>query len=140
MGFQTGTILKAISSLLLSDSTLLALTSNIYVLRLPKTKSYPAVVIGDRGLNSVPFNVFGRKGRESLFSIIVYDNSRSLSKADSIAKRIDALLDETNLTISNNYHVCTQIQDDAIVIEEANAEENGMSEVRLLYKITTQES
>lgn len=139
MGFQSGEILKAFSSKLLSDATLLTLTSEIYVLRKPKASGYPAIVIGEMAITSIPFNVFGRKGRETLVPIIIYDDKRTPATLDSIAKRIDALLDEVTLTIIGNSHVVTQVQEDELSYDLNNVEENSLTSIRLLYKVTTQE-
>jgi hypothetical protein len=140
VAFQTGTIVKAVYAVLSGDSTLTTLCNRINVIRIPKDETYPSILIGDRRIPSTPMNVFGRKGRETLFTIVVYNPSRSISTIDAIAKRIDVLLDETSLTIDGNEHICTQIQEDSVEYDEDNQEDKGMTYIRLTYKITTQES
>ena len=140
MGFQTGNITKAVQSLLNGDATLTALTSNIYVLRVPKNATYPCVVVGGRYIPSTPLNVFGKKGRTTIYPIITYDSSRSVAKAVAIAERIDTLLDEQGLTIGGNQHICTQIQDDSLGYDENAVNNKGVTSVVLNYRIETQES
>jgi hypothetical protein len=141
MGYQTGNVIKAVDTLLSADSTLMNLISNRrYIMKLPKNAQFPCIVIGETRVPSTPLNVFGKKGRETLLPIVVYDTSRNIATIVPIAQRIDTLLDWKDLTIANNSHVVTAIREDAIHFDENDIEADGKLDIRLVYKITTQES
>lgn len=141
MGFQIGNIIKSIYSKLSSDNTLISLTPRIYVSKAPKSATLPYIVIGNSDLLETPFNVFGKKGKETLLNIYIYDASRSDLTNISIAERIDTLLDwKDDLTISGNNHIKTSIQRSTVGYDENNADATEMRYITLQYMITTDET
>lgn len=141
MGFQVGNIIKSLYAKLSSDSTLIALTPRIYVSKAPKSATYPYIVIGDNDFLERPFNVFGKKGKETQVSIYVYDSTRSDLTNISIAERIDTVLDwKDDLSITGNNHIKTAIQRSNVGYELNNAEGTELRFIELQYLITTDEA
>jgi hypothetical protein len=140
MAYQTGNLIKAVFDKLWADITLKALTSEIYVSQLPSNAVYPCIVVGSDIIPSVPLNVFGKKGRTTMFPVTVYDNTRNVDSIIPIAERIDTILDWQSLTVANNSHIVTAIRDDVLRLDINNSELDKLTEIRLNYKIETQES
>ena len=141
MGFQIGNIVKSVYAKLNSDTTLDNLISNIYVSSMPKNATYPCIVIGDNDLIETPFNVFGKKGKDSILNIYIYDSSNSDLTNIGVAERVDTLLDwKDDLSIDSNNHVKTAIQTSTMGYDLTTVEGTELRFVKLQYKITTDET
>lgn len=141
MGYQIGNVLKGLFSKLNTDATLSALITKIYVDKAPKNATYPYLVIGNNNTVESTMNTFGKKGKETRFSILVYDTSRSPIDIIAIAERVDTLLDwKSDLTISGNTHIKTAIQSSHQGYDINTSDEFEARFVILEYSIMTEES
>jgi len=141
VGFQIGSIVKAIYSKLSADVTLNNLITNIYVSSMPKKATFPCVVIGDNDLSETPFNAFGKRGKETLVNIYIYDSSNSDLTNISIAQRIDSLLEaKSDLTIDGCNHIQTILVSSLFGYDVNSIEGTEVRAIRIQYKITTDET
>lgn len=89
-------IQKALVSLFDSDPTLSGLGVKMYDMIVPENALFPYIAISD--ITNIPFDVKEKSGGEIIFSLNVWDQSRSTVRAKNISARIKTLLHQNRIT------------------------------------------
>lgn len=131
-------IQKALYVKLTADTTLMSMISGIFDY-VPDNKPFPQVIIGEFIENR--WNVFGRSGKDVLASIHIYSDKNGNKEAFTILNRLNEILDNTTLTITNHSLVSIQFEDNTVwnaIPSDSNPKE--IREVIARYRILVQEN
>lgn len=89
-------IQQAIYTKLTSDTTLKSMVKGVFD-AVPQNQPFPYIVIGEA--TEVPFNTFGRVGRDSTFTIHIWSQYNGFREALSILEEMNRILDGTTLNL-----------------------------------------
>lgn len=89
---------KAIFDTLTNDATFSALVTGVFD-EVPDNRSFPYVTIGDN-TTEVPFDTFGRDGKEVTKHIHIWSNYEGFKEAYDILEEMNRLLDNQQIPIN----------------------------------------
>lgn len=98
---------SAIYAKLTSDSMLMSMVTGVYD-DVPEDVARPYVHLGES--IETPDNAHGAFGRETVMTLHVWSEYRGFAEVNSIAYRLQELLDEQPLTITGCRHVATRFE------------------------------
>lgn len=89
----------AIATILKADGTFMGLISGLYD-HVPQNKAFPYVVLGTA--TEIPFDVFGKDGKEQTFTIHIWSRYEGFKEAYTILDRLNVVLDQAALTVTGH--------------------------------------
>ncbi len=115
-----------------ADGTLVALVTGVYG-NVPQQTAYPYVVLGD--MTEVPFNMFGKDGKESTITLHAWSQYVGFKEALSIIDRVNEVLDNAAIIVDGFTLVLCQHETTNTLIDP-----DGITHhVTAGYRVTVQE-
>ncbi|WP_134705094.1 DUF3168 domain-containing protein [Ammoniphilus sp. YIM 78166] len=123
---------KALYEKLTGDVTLMGMISGVFDY-VPDGQPFPYVTIND--FIETPFNSFGKDGKNVLITVQIWSNNKGFKEAFRILSRLNGLLDDGTITLTNHKLISLQYESAFPGIDEFD----GIRQVPVRYRCLVQE-